>query len=59
MCVGKKDDVLIYHIPKDIEEVLELEPLPENEHENYEDELTRAYEYLLRTMRYNVEEIGV
>lgn len=59
MCVGKKDDVLIYHIPKDIEEVLDLEPLPENEHENYEDELTRAYEYLLRTMRYNVEEIGV
>ena len=59
MCVGKKDDVLIYHIPKDIEEVLELEPLAENEHEHYEDELTRAYEYLLRTMRYNVEEIGV
>ena len=59
MCAGKNDDVLIYHIPKDIEEVLDLEPLPENEHESYEDELTRAYEYLLRTMRYNIEEIGV
>ena len=42
-------------IPKDIRDVIDLEPLVENLDISYRDDITDAYEYVRRIKRYNFE----
>ena len=64
MCAGyNKDnsrcscvvDVEEVSIPKDIRDVIDLEPLVENLDISYRDDITDAYEYVRRIKRYNFE----
>ena len=48
-------DVEEVSIPKDIRDVIDLEPLVENLDISYRDDITDAYEYVRRIKRYNFE----
>jgi len=64
MCTGYKKDnsrctcdiyVEEVSIPKDIRDVIDLEPLVENLDDSYRDDITDAYEYVKSIKRYNFE----